>query len=246
MTRGPRRRIFKLDRLRLRGLNGAKDEVLLTATDGTHTTHQAVRWHIDSPVLLLDVGEQNWNVSDTVLLPVLGTGPAGPLTFSASGLPDGLTIDEDAGLISGTLTEDGSFVTTVTADDGTYSNTIQIHWQVQPAGDGSLHWRVPGPGGDDLELDVQLTEERPGELLRWTAGVDAGFSAALTLPSTMDERTVVDRAAAAGLALHGMSVHGYYASRLPPDRPGQLVVSYATPPEHTYPAAVAALIQLLA
>src|SRR3954470_22502381 len=44
----------------------------------------------------------------------------------------------------------------------------------QPQGERAVHWKVPGPHGQVLELDAQLTEERPGELLRWTPATDGG------------------------------------------------------------------------
>jgi uncharacterized membrane protein len=44
----------------------------------------------------------------------------------------------------------------------------------QPQGERAVHWKVPGPDGQVLELDAQLTEERPGELLRWTPATDGG------------------------------------------------------------------------
>jgi uncharacterized membrane protein len=40
--------------------------------------------------------------------------------------------------------------------------------EIQPQGDGGAHWSVPGPDGSGLEWDARLTEERPGEHLRWT------------------------------------------------------------------------------
>src|SRR4051794_15642767 len=42
--------------------------------------------------------------------------------------------------------------------------------EVQPAGERSVHWKVPGPDGHDLELAAELTEARPGDLLRRTHG----------------------------------------------------------------------------
>src|SRR3954469_3262848 len=64
----------------------------------------------------------------------------------------------------------------------------------QPADERSLHWKVPGPDGNDVELDAQLTEERSGELLRWTPGTADGGSAELEVrlrPSPVGEGTAV-------------------------------------------------------
>src|SRR4051794_20191614 len=66
--------------------------------------------------------------------------------------------------------------------------------EIQPAGERSLQWKVPGPGGQDLQLDAQLTEERSGELLRWTPGADGGTPAELEVrlrPAPVGEGTAV-------------------------------------------------------
>ncbi len=54
-------------------------------------------------------------------LTLTAEGGTSPYTWSATGLPDGLTLDENTGIISGTLTETGAFSVsvTVTDDDGT-------------------------------------------------------------------------------------------------------------------------------
>jgi len=65
---------------------------------------------------------------------------------------------------------------------------------VQPAGERSLRWNVLGRDGDDLTVDAQLTEERPGELLRWTPADDGGASAELEVrlrPGPVGESTAV-------------------------------------------------------
>src|SRR4051794_36251749 len=66
--------------------------------------------------------------------------------------------------------------------------------EFEPQGERAVHWKVPGPGGRDLELDAQLTEERPGELLRWTPGTDGGTPAELEIrlrPSPDGQGTAV-------------------------------------------------------
>ena len=51
--------------------------------------------------------------------------------------------------------------------------------EIQPLSDGGAHWKVPGPDGQALEWDARLTEERPGELLRWTPAGGSGTRAEL-------------------------------------------------------------------
>ena len=56
------------------------------------------------------------------------------VTFSASGLPSGLSIDSSTGLISGTLAAGtaGTHAVTVTASDGTASPSQTFAWTVAP------------------------------------------------------------------------------------------------------------------
>jgi GntR family transcriptional regulator / MocR family aminotransferase len=74
------------------------------------------------------------------------------------------------------------------------------------------------------------------------AGVAAGLHALVRLPAGgPTEREVVDRAAASGLALEGLSAHWHG----PGDRPAGIVVGYARPPERSFPEAVGSLRRAL-
>ena len=55
-----------------------------------------------------------------------------PVTYSASGLPDGLSINTTTGLISGVVAADagGDHSVTVTASDGTLSDSQSCTWDV--------------------------------------------------------------------------------------------------------------------
>ena len=53
-----------------------------------------------------------------------------PLTFSAAGLPPGLSI-KSSGLISGTVSTAGGYPVRVTAGDGTASNSVTFNWTVR-------------------------------------------------------------------------------------------------------------------
>ena len=53
-----------------------------------------------------------------------------PLTYSATGLPDGVTIDPQTGIIQGTLAQFGIYTVTVQATDGLATDEIQFVWEV--------------------------------------------------------------------------------------------------------------------
>ncbi|WP_316521837.1 PLP-dependent aminotransferase family protein [Kitasatospora brasiliensis] len=92
------------------------------------------------------------------------------------------------------------------------------------------------------QLVAALAEHAPH--VRVT-GIAAGLHAVLQLPpGSTPEPELLARARQAGLSLNGLSWHR--APALPPaDTPPALVIGYATPPEHTFPAAVRALCELL-
>ncbi|MFF7453474.1 PLP-dependent aminotransferase family protein [Kitasatospora sp. NPDC008115] len=76
-------------------------------------------------------------------------------------------------------------------------------------------------------------------------GIAAGLHAVLELPpGSAPEAELVGRARAAGLVLTGL---GWYLTghTAAPDAAPSLVVGYATPPDHAFPAAVDALCELL-
>ena len=68
-----------------------------------------------------------------VSLAIIGSDADGDgLTWSASGLPDGLTIDSGSGVISGTLSfvAEGTTTVTVTASDGFLATDVDFDWTV--------------------------------------------------------------------------------------------------------------------
>ncbi|MEU8923106.1 PLP-dependent aminotransferase family protein [Kitasatospora sp. NPDC048545] len=75
-------------------------------------------------------------------------------------------------------------------------------------------------------------------------GIAAGLHAVLQLPpGSTPEPELLARAQAAGLSLNGLIWHR--ATPTPTDTPPALVIGYATPPEHAFPAALQALCELL-
>ncbi|MEZ4866052.1 MAG: putative Ig domain-containing protein [Caldilineaceae bacterium] len=80
-------------------------------------------------------GDQSNFVGDNITLPIVAADPNGDaLTFSATGLPTGLTIDAATGLISGSTTASGVYAVAVIVSDGGKPTTINFTWTVTQPG----------------------------------------------------------------------------------------------------------------
>ncbi|MFJ8627633.1 PLP-dependent aminotransferase family protein [Kitasatospora sp. NPDC093550] len=91
------------------------------------------------------------------------------------------------------------------------------------------------------QLVAALAEHAPQ--VRVT-GIAAGLHAVLRLPpDATPEPELLTRARAAGLSLNGLAWHR--ATPAATAAPPSLVIGYATPPDHAFPAAVQALCELL-
>ncbi|HZP53286.1 cellulose binding domain-containing protein [Actinocrinis sp.] len=104
------------------------------------------------------------------------------LTFTAAGLPPGLSISS-SGLISGTPTAFGNFSVTVTATDSTgASGSASFTWTVTDATGNSVTVTNPGSqtgtiGTPISGLQLQATDSTPGQTLIYTAtGLPPGLS----------------------------------------------------------------------
>ncbi|MCH7637560.1 MAG: putative Ig domain-containing protein [Proteobacteria bacterium] len=124
------------------------------------------------PPVINDPGDQSSGINTSVLLTVMATDANGDtLTFSATGLPNGLSIAPD-GTISGIPTTLGTWSVTVTADDGvsgsdsaTFNWTITTNSQPQISGTpstivnvGQTYSFLPtasDPDGDNLIFSIQ-------------------------------------------------------------------------------------------
>ena len=101
------------------GRSAVLEEVTLSYTDGEPIPNRAPA--------VTDPGDQTDTVGDIVSLAISATDPDGDsLTFSATGLPNGLTINPSTGLISGEPTTAGQFSVTVIADDGELTGNAQL------------------------------------------------------------------------------------------------------------------------
>jgi hypothetical protein len=101
-------------------------------------------------VTVTNPGNQTSTAGTSVSLQVHATDSASgqTLTYSATGLPAGLSINSSTGVISGTPTTAGTYTTTVTAKDTTgASGSAAFTWTVNTAGGGCMARQLLGNPG---------------------------------------------------------------------------------------------------
>ncbi len=100
------------------------------------------------------------------------------LTYTATGLPPGLSVNPSAGLISGTPSAAGTFAVTVTAQDTTgASGSATVEWTVHNTvtvtNPGTQITTLDGP----VSLQIQASDSASGQTLTYTAtGLPPGLS----------------------------------------------------------------------
>ena len=138
------------------------DTVTVTATDGTDTSSDVFTYQITPIVLPVPADQDNLD-SDVVSLSAAASyDGAGTLTYSASNLPAGLSINSTAGLIAGTISSTadvaGPYSPTVTATNGTVTVSQSFNWEVDPIisiTDDGDQTNVPG---DSVNFTISASE----------------------------------------------------------------------------------------
>ena len=161
------------------GANGSPYHVAVTASDGANSATINFVWIVQpvSTIAITNPGTQFDSVGDVIDLPISLNATSGlPLTFTASGLPDGLAIDPQTGTINGTIkplaTLPGQFSVVVTASDGTTDSSASFTWKV--FGLASNVVELPDPFGTGM-----LTISSPdGTNLTATTSANPGIAAA--------------------------------------------------------------------
>ncbi len=124
----------------LSAVSAGSYNVDVTVSDDNSTDGQSFVWtvnDVNQPPSITNPGNQVNQLSDTVSLTVVASDPdsGDVLTFSESGLPDGLNIDSNTGEISGIFVAANVFNVTITVDDGNGGmDDASFTWTVNDSG----------------------------------------------------------------------------------------------------------------
>jgi subtilase family serine protease len=174
----------------------AADSVLCTATGAANTYNGPTGWgtpdglgafesnSTGNTVTVTNPGSQTGTVGTAASLQINATDSASgqTLTYSATGLPAGLSISSSTGLISGTPTTAGSNSVTVTAKDTTgATGSASFTWTINSATGNTVTVTNPGSQtgtvGTAASLQINATDSASGQTLTYSAtGLPAGLS----------------------------------------------------------------------
>jgi len=152
----------------------AADSVLCTATGAANTYNGPTGWGTPdgltafqststtgNTVTVTNPGSQTGTVGTAASLQIAATDSASgqTLTYSATGLPAGLSINSSTGLISGTPTTAGTYSVTVTAKDTSgATGSASFTWTISSSGSGCTAAQLLGNPGFET-----------GSISPWTA-----------------------------------------------------------------------------
>ncbi|GAA3347893.1 hypothetical protein GCM10020358_64380 [Amorphoplanes nipponensis] len=163
--------------------------VTILVTDRDNKTDDATfTWAVAALPALTSAGDQTSRVGTAVSLPVAVTGGHQPMSWVATGLPAGLTVNATTGVITGTPTTEAKTmkpVTVTVTDAGTKTASVTFNWRVLTpvsvvnpgtqtfsSGSSSANFSVPVSGG--LPPYTWQATDLPDGLTMSTSGVVSG------------------------------------------------------------------------
>ena len=103
---------------------------------GCQMSHAIVGGGGTGGVTVTNPGNRTGTVGTATSLTLTASGGTGSYTWSATGLPPGLSLNTSTGVISGTPTTAGTYTVTATATSGGQSGSTTFTWTINPTGGG--------------------------------------------------------------------------------------------------------------
>ena len=159
--------------------SGTPYAVTIFASDGTYTTSQSFNWTIGRLALTAPDNRSDLEGS-TVSLALASTDNVASPSFSATGLPNGVSVNATTGVISGTIGStahaQSPYQVTVTATDGSFTQSQAFVWSITP----QITLASPGmqnsAAGDAVSLAVTASDRASGTLSFSASGLPSGVS----------------------------------------------------------------------
>jgi hypothetical protein len=155
--------------------------VAVSVSDGAATATGSFTWTVQETtsggVSLSNPGTKRHNVGQAVSLQ-LHSNSSGALTFSASNLPPGLSLNGATGLVTGTPTTPGTYTVIVSVTDGTATATQGFTWIIR-GNDAAPALTNPGSQthdvGDAVMLQLQASDANGDTLTYAATGLPSGM-----------------------------------------------------------------------
>ncbi len=187
--------------------SGTPYTTTITVGDGTSSSSETFSWAINSAITITQTADQSSTEGQTIILPIQATDTTSPatLSFSATGLPTGTSINSSTGVISGTVADGAAnsgtpYTSTITVGDGTSSTTETFSWAVASAITITQTPDQVNNEGDSVSVAVVAADATSGATVSYAA---AGLPVGLAI----DASTGVISGTVAG----GASAWGPYA-----------------------------------
>ncbi len=140
---------------------GSTYDVSIFVADGDNSTAIKFKWTLanNNQPSLTNPGDRTNAEGDTVSLQLAATDADGDvLTYSATGLPPGLTLDPSSGLISGSLdfNSAGSYAVAVNVSDGSLTDVESFTWTVTNTNRAPLASNAAAQTNEDTSINIQL------------------------------------------------------------------------------------------
>jgi len=173
-------------------------DVAVTASDPTGASASiSFTWRVWNTITVtLAAGEETIQAGTPVTVPVSATDSAGQtLTFRATGLPSGLSINPATGVITGSASADGQFDATITATDGGGSQGSETgQWDVNGKAAITSPGNLMTTAGQLAQISLKVSDTAdnawlyyaiaggpPGSYVNWNSTTTDGWkSASLT------------------------------------------------------------------